>query len=508
MSDQEQDIVAPWKSKRFRDYELSWEQAAESLNSDSPLIEVKSNKTGGRWTVYDKSTGKLAIFHHAGIWAYASPPGSGNFVPPGEVAPPGTYEGRITPYLGRRAETSYAINTENDESFHDAAQIVEDHVVAHKDFNKYNKPRRSWQNGSNRRRFVFASRLVIRKTPYNTKDGKPRAPQFPVHPWVEKTLKELNYTNWVPNPDIPRLHDYVEGKLDVVHPEDSRYFSRGDVVWFSFALTFEIDGDSYYPEFKPLDFIRVVHGDASPETRAEYTMEAEVGGAYQSLTSGNITLLDDGEGRRRKGEKRQHESDEDETMSEISEYSAAQAALEPSKRRRVEDPGPATKPASKPERKANGKAKWETRIWSKYRKTATRLPVHAFASLPALCAACGPVRSRLRKFDERVFGTVSRAAAGRSLVLDPRWTSEVTQTTTSAVEDAAHQIRGDTFYAEVYDPQTHDKKKPSAARSILACILESMWTGITFAEKAKRAEYRRNRWADGLKYLLKVGASE
>lgn len=46
------DELAPWKRKRFRDYELSWAKAAESLFSDKPLIEARPNKTGSRWTVH------------------------------------------------------------------------------------------------------------------------------------------------------------------------------------------------------------------------------------------------------------------------------------------------------------------------------------------------------------------------------------------------------------------------------------------------------------------------
>ncbi|KAJ6510107.1 hypothetical protein C8R47DRAFT_1208151 [Mycena vitilis] len=358
-SSQVLDALAPWKRKRFREYELSWVKAAESLTSDNPLVEIKSNKLGSRWTVYDKSTDKIAIFFHAGVWAWASPPASGNFVPEGEVAPPGAFEGKITPYLGRRAETNYAINTQYDASFHVAARAMEDHVIRREGFNKYKKPRRTWQNGEteySRRRFIFASRLVIRKSPYNTKDGaNPNAAPLTVHPWILNALKTQKYPNWVPNPDRPSIHDYVDGKLERLEPETSRYFDSGDIVWFSFALTFEINGDNWAPEYKPLDFIRVGHLDESPDTRAEYTMEAEVGSAYKSLTPGSVTLLDDDDAseqgkvdhRAVAGQKRGRDSDGDDTMesdgelSDISAYSAARAVAE-RKRPRVD--GPASPP--------------------------------------------------------------------------------------------------------------------------------------------------------------------
>ncbi|KAJ7821149.1 hypothetical protein B0H13DRAFT_2377518 [Mycena leptocephala] len=331
------DALAPWKRKRFREYELSWMKAAESLGSDTPLIEVKPNKSGSRWTVYDKSTGKLAIFFHAGIWAWASPPGSGNFVPEGEVAPSGTFEGKIVTYLGRRAETNYAINTRDDASFHTAARMIEDYVTAQEDFNKHKKPRRAWQNGLTEhslRRFIFASRLVFRKSPYNSRDGGSKPTSYTVHPWILDAVKKSS--DWIPNPDMPKIHDYVDGKLVTLEPETSRYFISGDIVWFSFALTFDVNGDNWMPEYKPLDFIRVGRLDDPSDTRREYTIEAEVGAVYKSLTAGNITLLDDeyeNQTNGHIGEKRPRDSDGDDTMSDgelsdMSAYSAAQVAVD------------------------------------------------------------------------------------------------------------------------------------------------------------------------------------
>ncbi|KAJ6501441.1 hypothetical protein C8R47DRAFT_970346 [Mycena vitilis] len=288
------DDLAPWKRKRFRDYELSWTKAADSLSSEHPLIEARSNKSGSRWTIYDKNTDKIAIFHHAGVWSWAGPPMTGNFVPEGEIAPAGVFEGRITPTLSRRAEVSYAFNTQEDPSFYDAARAVEDHVSGLPDFNKYKKERRTWQDGNtehSRRRFVFAARLVIRKTPYNAKEGAPYAAPYELHPWIDAALKAQKYTYWIPNPDMPTILDYTNGGLNVVKPENHLYFDNGDIVWFSFALTFEVNPTNWMPEFKPLDFIRVGRLLESSDSRAEYSVEAEVGAAYRSLTEGNVTLL-------------------------------------------------------------------------------------------------------------------------------------------------------------------------------------------------------------------------
>ncbi|KAJ7040618.1 hypothetical protein C8F04DRAFT_1253938 [Mycena alexandri] len=360
-SSQVLDELAPWKHKRFREYDLSWTRASESLSTDKPLIEARPNKIGSKWTIFDKATDKIAIFHHVGVWMWASPPSTGNLVPDGESAPEGLMASvpalRVS-VLDRRAETSYCINTQDDPSFYAAAKAVEDYVTSLEDFNKHKRVRRPWQTGESeftRRRFILASRLVVRRTPHNTKDGAPYSAPYALHPWVEDTLKAQTTPTWVPNPETPSIIDYVDGKLNMLKPKTNRYFEAGDIVWFSFALTFEINANNWMPEYKPLDFVRVGKLSASSETRGE----DEVGSAYQSLTEGNVTLLDDEDDSglattERKNGKRPRDSDGDDTMSDdglsdMSAYSAAQAALErPEKRFNPIPPASSTlKPASK-----------------------------------------------------------------------------------------------------------------------------------------------------------------
>ena len=148
------------------------------------------------------------------------------------------------------------------------------------------------ENEYTRRRFLFASRLVIRKTPYNTKDGEPYAAPYPLHPWIDAALKRQKYPYWIPNPDLPSILDYVDGRLNLLRPDTNQYFENGDIVWYSFALTFDVNTNNWMPEYKPLDFIRVGRLTEASDIRGEYSVEAEVGAAYQSLTVGNVTLLD------------------------------------------------------------------------------------------------------------------------------------------------------------------------------------------------------------------------
>ncbi|KAJ7683374.1 hypothetical protein B0H17DRAFT_37471 [Mycena rosella] len=289
--------LAPWKTKRSRDYELSWTKSTESLLGDNPLIELRSNKDGSRWTAYNKATDKMAIFFHCAVWAWASPPETGNFVLEGESAPEGAHLSRILPVLSRFIETSYTINTEEDPSFYQGARIIEDHATSLPDFNKYKKPRRSWQEGESefsRRRFILSARLIIRRTPHNSKQGEVPPLPYKLHPWLQKAIDAQKYPIFMPNPEMPAILDYVDGKLQLLRPTGHRYFQNGDLVWFSFALSFDVNNTNWIPEYKPLDFIRVGGLPRTSENRVEYSVAQEVGSAYRSLSSGAATLLDDG----------------------------------------------------------------------------------------------------------------------------------------------------------------------------------------------------------------------
>ncbi|KAJ7815295.1 hypothetical protein B0H13DRAFT_1924265 [Mycena leptocephala] len=315
--------LSPWQSKRFRDYELPWVKAAESLLGDRPLIEIRPNKDGSRWTVFNKATDKIAIFSHASVWCWASPPQTGNFVPEGEVAPDGVHSSRILPELSKKIETSYAFNTQDDPGFYMSARILEDHATSIKGFNKYKKRRRSWQQGETdyaRRRFIFSARLVIRKNPHNAKDGPAPVPPYQLHPWIKDALDAQRFQIWMPNPEMPSILDYDEGKLQMLKPTTSQYFKNGDIVWFSFALSFDINANNWMPEYKPLDFVRVGSLPVSSESRMEYSAADFVGSAYQSLSTGSASVLDDLDRSLSYNEikdlKRSRDSDGDDTMSD------------------------------------------------------------------------------------------------------------------------------------------------------------------------------------------------
>ncbi|KAJ7157064.1 hypothetical protein C8R43DRAFT_883382, partial [Mycena crocata] len=236
-----------------------------------------------------------AVFYHVGVWMWAGPPDTGNYVPVDEAAPPGLSEGRITNEIGFKCETSYTIDTSEDQSFYDAARIVEDHVTGLENFNRNKKPRRNWQDLHNeyaRKRFILSARLFIYKTPYNSKEGQLYHAPYKLHPWVDAGLRAQKDPEWIPNPDKPSIADYIDGNINILKPTTYQYFSKGDIVRFSFVVVFGIQTNYWQPDFKPLEFVRVGRITGSSENRVEHSVEDEVEAAYQSLTAGNVVLLE------------------------------------------------------------------------------------------------------------------------------------------------------------------------------------------------------------------------
>ncbi|KAJ7750550.1 hypothetical protein B0H16DRAFT_1460656 [Mycena metata] len=347
--------LAPWKTKRFRDYELSWPKAVESLSGDNPTIDIRPNKGSTRWTVFDRSTNKAAVFYFAGLWLWGSPPETGNFVPDGETVPDGVPQGRVSNYLTPYIETSYAFNTEYDPSFYTIARAsldLEAHLTSNPDFNKNKSPRRSWQDGVDeftRNRFIIAARLLIQRNAWNSKPGVERSLPYKLHPWLRTALE--GQTAYLPNPEVPAIVDYVDGRLTMLRPSSSDYFRRGDIVWFSFTVAYQLNTRYWEAKYRPLDFVRVGHVELPVDSRPMWKDPEDLGSIYQSFTSGAVSLMDDANDEEQNALKRVRDSDGDETMSDgessgKSAYSA-QAALEPpNKRAKLDDVPAPVKPIS------------------------------------------------------------------------------------------------------------------------------------------------------------------
>lgn len=96
----------------------------------------------------------------------------------------------------------------------------------------------------------------------------------------------------VANPELPTILEYVNGQLKKLTPEDCHYFRSGDIVWFSFTLTFDFNASSWMPQYKPLDFVRVGNVSITPNSTEEYSVAREIGSSFHSLDSGPVMLSD------------------------------------------------------------------------------------------------------------------------------------------------------------------------------------------------------------------------
>lgn len=67
-------------------------------------------------------------------------------------------------------------------------------------------------------------------------------------------------------------------------------FMRGDLVWVSFMLAYIVGGAEWYPDMRPIDFVRVGHADK--EHAPSFALDQI---PANHLTSGKAILLSDTE---------------------------------------------------------------------------------------------------------------------------------------------------------------------------------------------------------------------
>ncbi|KDR72125.1 hypothetical protein GALMADRAFT_18164, partial [Galerina marginata CBS 339.88] len=246
-----------WRNTCFRSNEITLSEAVESLTSDTPLVEARPGQNPSRWILFDTRSDKVAILAHAGLWSWNSDLRSGNFVPPGRKAPEGLPDSRMQTEISYKCEISYTIETSIDDSIYVLLKALEGHVCSQKNFNRSNRERRKWQDGTDRHRFVMSSKMLVKKSPFNTAQGSPLNTPYEIHPWVLEALNEQSEQLYIANPESPRYLDRQgEVLVDLFDSEESG-FRRGDIVWFSFKLGFYVNRDHWAPEIIPTAFIRV-----------------------------------------------------------------------------------------------------------------------------------------------------------------------------------------------------------------------------------------------------------
>ncbi len=147
-------------------------------------------------------------------------------------------------------------------------------------FNVRNLPRQDWQTGDNPKymnRYKCRSPMFMR-----LKDGEPKPPPPPeLHPWVIEAHRASDY--YSANPVRPQLFSLDGTSLRQVD-KNVNPFSRGDVIAFTFTVSFIVGQDHWAPYLVPLELIRVLAG--SPLPSSDFSIPT-VGGR-PALTEGDI----------------------------------------------------------------------------------------------------------------------------------------------------------------------------------------------------------------------------
>lgn len=143
---------------------------------------------------------------------------------------------------------------------------VEQHLCGFEAFNSGKWPRKTWQSGevlSDSKCFIVTAPMFARKTLYARMSKKLR---YKLHPWVEEALKDND--KLVPSPDCPHCMVWEDGNLLDLDDSDRPQLEKYDIMWISFTLAFYVGGETWGPEYRPMDLIRVGH---MPENYGEST---------------------------------------------------------------------------------------------------------------------------------------------------------------------------------------------------------------------------------------------
>ncbi|KAG2004984.1 hypothetical protein CC2G_003486 [Coprinopsis cinerea AmutBmut pab1-1] len=274
-----------WTTFKFRDTDIALCDVTEALNKgvhNLVIAKPASTRAKNRWNLINVETGKIAIINHAFVWAWGSPPYTGNFVPEGVVTPTGLPEGRMLPSY--QCEISYAFNTSNDKSLYEGLAALEKYIITVPDFNPNGKAKSTWQsleNNDTNHRYIASAKLFVKRTKDNApQNGKYKVP-YTVHPWIEQSMDPAT-TRLVPNKDRPRYFCLVDERLKKLEDVEPRQFQKDDVIWMSFYVSFNIRSSSWSVEITPLELVRVGH-----------LLDSEAGDGYADVPELNYQPIEE-----------------------------------------------------------------------------------------------------------------------------------------------------------------------------------------------------------------------
>ncbi|PPQ97074.1 hypothetical protein CVT26_001256 [Gymnopilus dilepis] len=273
------DVLEKWQNTALFEDRITFNDAVELLweEGNNRVLDAKvgTGYKASTWTMFNHNTGQDAVFVHAAVWQSSSDLYTGNYVPKGEEAPVRVAESRIQNVPNFKCDISYVFNTDVERSLYTniESQHFEDYIKTVDGFNRSNRPRSSWQDGSTKSAYSLSSKLFVKKS------AKPRQLEFEPHSWLLDAIKGQPREDFVINPDRPLYFDLVNNKAMKLENSDQPQYEAGDVIWFAFKISFFVAQKYWTSELVPLEFMRVARAsefqDEDDKTDKTYNVHTE-----------------------------------------------------------------------------------------------------------------------------------------------------------------------------------------------------------------------------------------
>ncbi|KAI0361338.1 hypothetical protein OH77DRAFT_1443665 [Trametes cingulata] len=264
-----QETLEYWRSNPIRETDVPFEEAVRSLNTDEPMVELKL-QSATRWTFYIPGSDSVAVFSYAGLFSLADDYYTGNLVPAGNDPPEGLVNERIERFANYKCNYAYAIDTSHDKSMFHLQQMLEEYVRYVDGFNPGDLPRREYQTGQDPSltwRYWMRVPMFIRM---NEGETKPPLPSN-LHPWVISADRRSRI--YRANPARPSVFALEDNRLRDIRKCAPNTLQRGDVILFTFTVSFVVGPSAWYPQILPLEIVRVASANyTSTSDAAEYAL--------------------------------------------------------------------------------------------------------------------------------------------------------------------------------------------------------------------------------------------
>lgn len=97
--------------------------------------------------------------------------------------------------------------------------------------------------------------MFLRKTPFNSADEKRL--EYQPHPWVSDAVKDQKDKGFILNPERPSLYELDGSILTDLQKCRPNLYTRGDIIWVCFTISFSFFSGSWGPDFIPIELVRV-----------------------------------------------------------------------------------------------------------------------------------------------------------------------------------------------------------------------------------------------------------